>query len=292
MSRSVSTISDEIKRNTVKGEYDPKKAQHKAYARRKYARYQGRKVAESAKLKTFVNAQLKAGQSPEAIAGRLHHEELPFVSKDSIYRYLKSVHGRQIEAYLANQKKKRGWRKRRKQRAKLSDRTFIDQRPSIINERKRIGDVEADFVVSGRNGKGILLVVADRKTRAVFIARINKISVAQVHRSFRWIQKRFPEMKSVTTDNDILFQKHDQLEKLLGVPIYFCDPYSSWQKGAVENVNKHIRKYIPKGSDISQYSRYFVDQIEKKLNGRFLKCLRFKTPKEALEKHRKQKITR
>lgn len=99
-------------------------------------------------------------------------------------------------------------------------------------------------------------------------------------------------MTSVTTDNDILFQKHKVLEKLLKVPIYFCDPYSSWQKGTVENINKHIRKYIPKGTDISQYSRYFINRIEDKLNSRFLKCLGYKTPEETLAEFCKQKTTR
>ena len=96
-------------------------------------------------------------------------------------------------------------------------------------------------------------------------------------------------MKTITTDNDLLLQRHRELEKLLNVKIYFCDPYSSWQKGSVENANKHIRKYIPKGSDISKYSKYRVKKNEKKLNNRIMECLDFSTPYELLEKHRNRK---
>lgn len=99
-------------------------------------------------------------------------------------------------------------------------------------------------------------------------------------------------MKTITTDNDLLMQKHKELEKILNVKIYFCDPYSSWQKGTVENANKNIRKYIPKGSDISKYSKYRIKKIEDKLNNRIMECLNFSTPYEVLEKYRKRKKRR
>ena len=145
---------------------------------------------------------------------------------------------------------------------KIKDRIFIDKRPQFISKRQRLGDVEADFIVSGKNGKGIILVVADRKTRAIFLERIIKINIVNVHRAFLKIKARFSEMKTITADNDILFQKHKELAKILNVKIYFCHPYHSWEKGTVENINGHIRKYIPKGSDISKYSEYFIKRHE------------------------------
>jgi IS30 family transposase len=78
-------------------------------------------------------------------------------------------------------------------------------------------------------------------------------------------------MKTITTDNDILFQKHEELEKILSVDIYFCHPYHSWEKGSIENANKCIRKYIPKGSNISKYSKKYIHFVEEKLNKRFMK---------------------
>lgn len=200
---------------------------------------------------------------------------------------MKSVYGRKIEFY--RKKKKKSGPKRKTKSEKLKDRTFIGKRPKIINARMRVGDIEADFIVSGKTGRGILLVVVCRKLRVVFIEQILNVNIKNVHRAFKRIKKRFPEMKTITTDNDLLLQRHKELEKLLNMKIYFCDPYSSWQKGSIENANKNIRKYIPKGSDISKYSKYKIRKIEEKLNNRIMECLNFLTPYETLEKHRKRK---
>ncbi len=288
--RSVSTISEELKRNAVRGSYDPRKAHHKAYVARHDARYQGKKIETHIELRNFVESQLLADQSPVNIAGRIvrHEKHLPSVSKDSIYRYIKSSYGRVIEYYRRKRNKRRRGR-RRTLCAKLHGRTFIDKRPAIINKRKRIGDAEADFIVSGKNGKGIILVVVDRRSRNPFIEQILAVTIVNVHGAFMKIKKRFPELKTITADNDILLQQHKQLERLLNVKIYFCHPYHSWEKGTVENINKHIRKDIPKGSDISRYSKKFIMRVEQKLQQRILKCLRFLTPLEVLECARKRK---
>jgi IS30 family transposase len=135
----------------------------------------------------------------------------------------------------------------------------------------------------------VILVVADRKTRNSFLEQIIKTKVDNVHRAFMKIQGRFPELKTITTDNDILLQKHKELEKLLGVKIYFCHQYHSWEKGTVENTNKYIRKYIPKGNDISFYSKSFIEKLEQKLNRRIMECLNYRTPSETLKEVRKKK---
>lgn len=289
MQRSASAISDEITLNSVRGTYNAKKAHHKAYVRRKYSKYQGMKIVKDKQLKEFVDTHLYGDQSPRAIAGRLKEREkrLSYASKDSICRYIKSVYGRRIEAYRNKTKPQR--RPIKKTSEPLHDRTFIGKRPKIINARMRVGDAEADFIVSGKQGEGILLVVVCRTVRVAFIERILHVNIQNVHRAFKRIKKRFPEMKTMTTDNDLLLRRHKELEELLAVKIYFCDPYSSWQKGSVENANKYIRKYIPKGSDVSKYSAYIIKKTERKLNNRIMECLGFLTPYEALEKHRKRK---
>ena len=273
----------------MKKKYSASKAHAKATTRRRAAWFQWKRIAKESKLKKYVEENLYDDHSPEEIAGRLKNvdKHLPYTSKDSIYRYLKSVHGRKLEAYRTKRKTRK--RRRRTKVAKLEDRVFIDKRPRIINDRKRVGDVEADFIVSGKSGKGILLTVVDRKLRIVFIEKILPVSIKNVHAAFERIKKRFPEMKTLSTDNDILLQKHRELGVLLGIQIYFCHPYHSWEKGSNENANGHIRKYIPKGSDISFYSKSFIKKVADKLNSRFLKCLRFYTPTEVLKKHRKRK---
>lgn len=291
LGRGHSNIRDEIKRNSTNGKYDPIKADHKARVRRQEAKYQGMKIVVNTKLQEFVEAGLYDDLSPEAVAGRVSDREkhLPSISKDSIRRYIKSPYGRRVEYYRLKEKRKRKRARKRRKLTKLNDRTFIDKRPEYINKRRRIGDAESDFLVSGRGSKGIILNVVDRKSRMTFLELIKEVSIENVHLAFQRIKLRFPELKTITTDNDVLLRKHKELGMLLGVKIFFCDPYSSWQKGTVENTNKYIRRDIPKGSNISRFSKKSIRLIEDKLNRRPLKCLGYKTPDEVLNEYRKLK---
>ena len=292
LKRAGSAVWNEIHRNRVNGTYNPVKAKHKAYVRRRNAKYQGMKIVRDKELRIFVDTRLLDGQSPEDISGRLkykYEKSLPYVSKDSIYRYIKSPYGRKIEAKLLRKKRRT---KKRKRLGTLDGRTFIDQRPKHINARMKIGHAEFDFIVSGKSGTGIALVVVDRKLRISFIEPIYKVSIPNVHLAAREIKKRYPEWKTGTTDNDLLFARHKELEKELKIKIYFCHPYHSWEKGTIENTNGEIRKDVPKGSDISKYSKSFFQKLEKKLNNRFMKCLKYRTPNEATEICRKQKKLR
>src|ERR1019366_7319520 len=174
----------------------------------------------------------------------------------------------------------------------LNGRVFIDQRPSHINLRMRIGDAEFDFIVSGRAGTGILLVVTDRKLRVSFLEPIYVVTILAVHKAMTTIKIRYPEWQTGTTDNDLLFARHKALEHELAIKIFFCHPYHSWEKGTVVNTNGEIRKDLPKGSDISKYSSAFFRTVEEKLNNRFMKCLDYCTPAEALTQCRAQKKLR
>lgn len=238
-------------------------------------------------LRQFIEENLLDGQSAEAISGRIKHHEkkLPNISKNIIYDFLRSPYGK----YIGLKLKKRKYRKKRQKVNQLKDRIFIDKRPKIIGERRRVGDLEADFIVSGRDGKGVLLVVVDRKLRVSFLEIIHEVTVDEVHKTFVRIKKRFSEMRTLTLDNDLLFKMHKALEVLLDVKIYFCDPYSSWQKGTVENRNKIIRQFIPKGSDLGLYDKEDIKAVEEYLNDRYLKCLKYATPAEKLEIYRSKK---
>lgn len=273
----------------MRGRYNPKKAHHKAYVRRKYAKYQGMKIVDNRELRDYVEEKLLDDQSPPNIAGRIrkHEKHLPPISKNSIYRFVESPYGRKIEYYRSKRKRRRN--RHRPRTPSLENRTFIDKRPPVINTRKRVGDTEADFIVSGKSGKGIILVVVCRKSRAPFLERITQVAIPNVHLAFQKIQRRFPELKTITTDNDLLLQHHKELGRLLGVKIYFCHPYHSWEKGTVENINGYIRRDIPKGSDISKYSKRFIRSIETKLQRRILACIDHRTPREVIEKARKRK---
>ena len=296
LGRSKSTVWDEVKRNSVGGVYTPDKAHYKAYARKKYDRYQGKKLVEHAALREFVERELLARQSPSAIAGRLRlgverdaatGEVLPYVSRDTIETYIASPYGRKLEYELAQiRKQEKRRRKKRPASGGLSPRKSIRERPSHIEERQEVGDAEADFIVSGKDGAGYLLTLVSRKVRTGFIRSIFPVTIADMEAAFLDVQAAFPELSSITTDNDLLYRHHERLEALLGVPIYFCDPYSSWQKGTVENYNKQVRRYIPKGTDISGVPQDDIVFVERRLNGRFMGVLGSHTPQEVLERHR------
>lgn len=256
------------------------------------AKYQGRKIVQHRRLQDLVERELYDDQSPEAISGLLKHRQrkLPSVSKNSIYRYIKSPYGRWIE-YHRNKLKKR--RRRKKPRTKpWKDRVFIDKRPSKINARREVGHTEGDFIVSGKSGTGIVLVSVDRKLRITFLEQILKMSCRSVTKACHKIKQRHPEWQSMTTDNDLLFQHHKELEKKLDIKIYFCFPGHMWEKPSVENANQYIRRYIPKSSDISRYSKRFIGHLEEKMNRRIMRVLRYHRPQELLNEYRKRKKRR
>jgi IS30 family transposase len=292
LGRGKTTVSNELKRNEVNGAYIATKAQSKANVRRKASKYQSKKIVEHLPLQDFITKALLAGQSPEAVAGRLKRglePDLPYVSRDTIETYIKSAYGRKLEYELkllkASQKRKLK-RKRPGARPPGDEKTYIDDRPEVITNRERVGDLEVDFIVSGKTGTGYAMTAADRKLRVGFIRKILPVSVANALGALLDIRRVFPELMSITTDNDILFHYHKQLEQALGVPFYFCHPYSSWEKGSVENYNGQARKYIKKGSDISQYGDEYIALVEAKLNSRYMKVIGYKTPQECLEEYR------
>lgn len=248
-------------------------------------------IALHAGLRKTIEAYLMDDQSPEHVAERIrrYHRDLPSISGTLVRRYIRSVYGRRIEAHRARIRRKR--RSRRK-RVTIDGRRMISARPAHIQARKRIGDAEGDFLVSGKGGNGIILNVTDRKSRAPFFEKIFPVSVRAVERAFRRIMTRFPELRTLTLDNDILFIHHQRMEKMFGMRIYFCYPGRPYEKGTNENRNRIVRQYIPKGSDVSKIPRGRIAVLETRLQRRIMKCLAYRTPKEALDAYRDKQKTR
>jgi IS30 family transposase len=278
-----SAVWYELKKHTRKGRaYDAVYAHHRAYAKRKYSRAQGRTIALDPALKKTVEAYLMDDQSPEHIAERIkrYHKDLRSISGRLIRRYIASVYGRRIEAHRAKVFKRR--RRFGKKKVTIDGRRMIDKRPKRINARTCIGDAEGDFLVSGKSGSGMILNITDRRSRAPFFEKIFPVSIPAVERAFARIIKRFPELKSLTLDNDILFVHHKRLEKKFHIRIFFCYPGRPYEKGSNENRNKIVRRYVPKGSDISKVSRSRIRALEEKLQRQIMKCLQYRTPSEML----------
>lgn len=283
------TISREIKRNSSNGVYDPKKANHKAYVKRLYSKFQGMRVVGNNDLRKYVEEKIKKDWSPEEISGRIKKvdKHIKYVSFRGIYKYAYSVYGRRIEKFL-RYKGKKNKRGKRTKVTQLKDRVFIDKRPKIVANRVRFGDWEGDFIVSGKSGKGVLAVLHERKARYTIVRRIISVKIETVHK-YIFEMTGGVVMNTLTLDNDIVFRKHKELSQLLGTPVYFCHPYHSWEKGGVENTNKLIRQYVSKGSDISQYTDEYIQMVQDKLNNRPRKCLDYKTPLEVMKKNRQFK---
>lgn len=278
INKSASSVSREINHNSVKGEYNPEKANLKSYVKRKYSKFQIMKIVQNKKLWNYIEEKIKKNWSPETISGRIKHIDIDIkgISSKSIYKFVKN---RYLERYLRLKGKKR--RIPRKKIKQLLDRSFIDERPKNIDNRRHFGHWEGDFIVSGKNGKGILLVLCERKSRYCIVKKLLRKDTGTINKT---IQKMLlgAYCLSLTLDNDILFQKHKELEIMIKAKIFFCNPYHSWEKGGVENVNSLIRQYIPKGSDISKYSSKYIEEIMRKINDKPRKCLNYKTPFEIM----------
>jgi len=292
LGRSISSISDEIKRNRVKGIYDSKKAHHKAYVKRKYSKSQCLKVAVDPELQNYVETNIKSHQSPEGISGRLKQIEagIQYASAKAIYKFIKSPHGRQIEKNLYSRAVKKKGGPKRDRPVTIDGRTMIDQRPKYIEKRLQFGHFEADFIESGKDGKGSLLVLVERKTRYPWLKYLENRDTETVNRAIQELIAGIT-VKTLTIDNDISFQKHEKLSTLIGADIFFCHPFASHEKGTVENRNKAIRRYIPKRTNLSTYPEEYIRWVERILRNKFMKCLEYHTPYEMLMKEsRKQKI--
>lgn len=293
LDRSVSTVVDEIKRNTVNGRYQAEKADHKAYVKRKYSKLQCLKVAMDKDLWQFVEDNIKADQSPEGIAGRLkhHRKDLQYASSKAIYKFVESPHGRLIEKYLYSQAvKKKGGPKRGKA-VTIDGRTMIDARPKKVETRSEFGHFEADFIESGKDGHGSLLVIVERKTRYPFLRYLEDRTTEAVNRLIQETLIGLP-IESLTIDNDISFQKHAELSALIEAEIYFCHPQSPHEKGTVENRNKAIRRYVKKRTDLSQVAPETFAMVEDRLRDKYLKCLSYETPREVFERELKKTAKR
>lgn len=292
LDRSVSSISDEINGNSVRGIYTAKKADFRAYQKRWRSKTECMKVAMDSELKRFViDSMEKDHQSPAGISGRLQKvkKDIQYASTKAIYKFVKSPNGRQIERYLYSKAVHKKSGRKRNTPVTIDGRVLIDQRPKKVENRVEFGHYEGDFIESGRDGKGSLLVLVERKTRYPFLRYLGDRGTMNVNRMVEEILYGLP-IKSFTVDNDISFQKHEALSTLIDASVFFCHPQCPHEKGTIENRNKAIRRYVKKKSDLSKYPLEYFQEVERKLRDRFMTCLNYKTPREAFaQEFQKQK---
>lgn len=289
LGRSQASVSREIKRNSVNGEYQPNRAKAKARVRRRMSKYQGMKVNERAELEQYIISKLKLRWTPEEIAGRLKEvdKHLPYISGKGIYKWLYSAYGQKYCHLLPKQRyRPRKKRSRKTRREMIPNRVSIELRPVEVNERAEFGHYEEDTMVSGRRtgSKAALAVFCERKARYTKLGLMKNMKP----RTHVRVQKKMAKtllMKTITYDNGIENKNHEELALALSVRTFFCNPYSSYEKGTVENTIGRVRRFIPKGADLSDYTAEEIQQIEDWLNHTPRKCLNYQTPYEIMQKN-------
>ena len=276
LGRSPNTISYEIRENSVNGVYDPKKADAKARVRKRGAKFQWRKIRENDALRAYVITGLKKHWNPAEISGRMKVEGQPFsISKTAIYEWLYSASGQPYCLYLYSNRYSKKRRRVKTKREMIPDRIGIEKRPIKASLRLEVGHFEGDTVVSKKGGRGGLSVLSERKTRLVRIKKLHSLSPRENNTAIRRMTQDI-SLKSITFDNGIENKKHAEL----GVATFFCDPYSSWQKGGVENANRMIRRYFPKGTDFAHISEKSIRIVERLINEKPRKILGYRTALE------------
>ena len=271
LGRSPNTISYELTNKQVKGECIAKKAQVKSYQKRYHSKRGCLKIAMDKNLQQFVHTCLRQYWSPERISGFVKRFGYS-VSTKAIYKYIRS---RSLERYLFwSWNKKKTGRKRYPHGNANDGRRYIDVRPKVVSS----GHFEADFIVSSKSTY-VLLVVVDIHTRLTFIRKLPNRKHATVLRAFSRVFKD-KTVRSLTLDNDIAFNCWKTLEGHLKTTIYFTHPYSSWEKGLVENTNRWIRCFVPKRTDINDVSFAELQNIQSWLNSSPRQCLGFRSSLE------------
>ena len=144
----------------------------------------------------------------------------------------------------------------------------LKDRPPEADLRQVIGHLEMDTVVSGIGGHGGLLVLQDRCTRLYFTEYVSAISQDATAKALRRILKRadFPAIKSVTTDNGCEFLDQKRLDRIFKCKVFYTRAYASYEKGSIENCNRLVRRWYPKGTDFSQLSQKNIRQLEQRIN--------------------------
>lgn len=276
--RSPSSVSREIKANSVNGEYDPDKANHKAYVKRWQSKYRGMKIRENEWLEREVRIRLTSFHTPEEIAGRLNEDYgRTIISFKTIYKYLYSHYGQSFCKYLPSRQYTSKPRDRhQKKRETIKNRVFIEERPDIINHRLRVGDFEGDLLGVPRTCRVTLAGIVDRKSLYFQARKIERPRYAI--EAYDTLLARVGAW-SCTLDNGVENARYTELN----VPTYFCHPYCSWEKGRIENTFQRLRRFVPKKSSLANYSDKDISVIVDIMNNTPRKSLNYKTPKEVFE---------
>ncbi len=276
LERSESTISRELRRNKGSRGYRPKQAHKKAEERRAI---NARRIDEDVWL--FAQERLLEQWSPEQISGHAA------ISVETVYQriYADKHSGGVLWKNLRCQKKRKKRYGKIERRGSIPNRKFIEDRPSIVDERDRIGDWEVDTII-GKNHRQAIVSIVERKTGLTLIRKVERKTAQAVGQAMIELLKPYrKKVHTITSDNGREFAEHEAIAAALNSDFYFAHPYASWERGTNENTNGLIRQYFPKDRDFTTITQQEIDHAMDRLNNRPRKRLKYLTPNQVFFKN-------
>ena len=282
-------MSREVAANGGRGGYRAWRAHQRAAQRS--LRPKTQKLA-TPELATQVTRWLKKWWSPQEISMRLRLEfpddPMMWVSHETIYKSL-FVQGRgelrrELTRCLRSGRAQRRPRGRTDSRGRIPGMVMISERPAEVQDRAIPGHWEGDLII-GKGNRSAVGTLVERSTRYVMLLHLpDGWKADQVDEAMRTTIRKLPKdlIRTITWDQGKEMNRHANFTVDTGIPIYFCDPHSPWQRGSNENTNGLLRQYMPKGTDLSLLTRGDLRRIAKSLNDRPRKTLGYMKPSEKL----------
>jgi IS30 family transposase len=289
LGRSPATISREVRRNSDPrtGKYHPFQAQRRAAVRR--ARSKEGKIRRDPELKEFIQQRLDRRWSPEQICQALRtafpDEPERHLAHETVYQAVYLPHRGGLERTPGALRSGRPARRRRRRPDERATRfidpgTLISHRPEELNDRQIAGSWEGDLIV-GKGNRSAIGTLVDRSTRYVKLLHLpGGRGAEQVRDALVHALGDLPAelARSVTWDQGSEMSRHDEFTRATGIPVYFCEPASPWQRGSNENTNGLLRQYFPKSTDLSLFGAEDLAFVAAELNSRPRKTLNWNTP--------------
>jgi len=286
-----STISRELKRNIPQRGpgskiYLGKKAQVKTQARHQ-------EKNKCVKFSQDLIIQMKEWMiqkrySPELVAAQWVKDCLVGVSHETMYKFIwMAKHSnracmkeyKDLHKLLKHGKRKRKRGNYKDTRGLIPNRISIEKRPEIVDKRNRFGDIEVDLIMGSKH-QSALLVTIDRATLLTTIDKLEGKDSTVITDQIISRLNNYPQVKTITFDNDQAFSQHEKIAEVLNAKTYFTRPYTSQDKGTIENRNGVIRLFFPKKTDFNLFSKKDIRRVEKEINNRPVRKFGYLTPNE------------
>ena len=284
-----STISRELSRNRGCRGYRPKQADQLAQARKP----NHITIRIEPQTWTLIESRLRQDWSPEQISGWLFKEQRIQVSHERIYQhiYANKLRGGTLFKHLRCRKKRRKRYGSYDRRGRLTGCRSIEQRPAIVEHKRRFGDWEVDTII-GQNHRGAILSLVERKSKLTRLKKVERNTAAAVEQAVEELLQPIEEnCHTITSDNGREFANHQAIASKLRAAFYFAHPFAAWERGLNENTNGLVRQYFPKKSDFSKIKEADVQRAMDRLNNRPRKTLGFKTPNQVFFKQKPIALT-